>query len=71
LHNAGKYFSSIVVIFMSLGRGHGAGMWWVWLIATLWSTAYSYFWDMWFDWGLWRNTTWHRPSQHTKVIVGV
>ena len=46
LHNAGKYLSSIMVVFTSLGRDSGPEMWWLWLVSALWSTSYSYFWDM-------------------------
>jgi hypothetical protein len=56
LHNAGKYFSSLVVVFSSLGKHSSDGLWYFWLLTAIWSTAYSFFWDMWYDWGVCRNT---------------
>jgi hypothetical protein len=59
LHNAGKYGSSILALIMSAANDHATSgpLFYVWLCCAIWSTAYSFFWDMWYDWGLWRNTT--------------
>jgi xenotropic and polytropic retrovirus receptor 1 len=57
LRNAGKYFASMCVPFVGLWlvKFQYDGVFWTYLAVRVFSTVYSYSWDLYMDWGLIRS----------------
>mmetsp|Transcript_3692 Transcript_3692/g.7899 ORF Transcript_3692/g.7899 Transcript_3692/m.7899 type:complete len:639 (-) Transcript_3692:13-1929(-) len=58
--NAGKYFSSVVVILANYCYKYYGGFWiYVWIVCAFLSTCYSICWDLVKDWGLIEDSAFH------------
>lgn len=60
LVNGGKYLASILMLVMAYFRNTTPGYDQTYLLIGIFSTCYSYAWDLYMDWGLLRGT---KPGQ--------
>jgi hypothetical protein len=76
LKNAGKYFSSICVQVTAIFYGEYIKtgpqdhylIFFIFLFISLFSTAYSYYWDLYMDWGLFRSTETDKLFLRSKIL---